>query len=249
MTQSLRDRLTNEVHSTLLIGLRSVGQALADLRPGDTNRRAPSTRELEQVSTVVLGFAATVAGLAAENMVRSGGRLFLDLGRRVERAFATSRLIAQAIDYGPGQQPGPLEPALRLSLELCDSVITYRNRYLSALHPGPVLDLVLADAGNPRALAFQLAAIRDILAELARAPGAPLPLQASRLLRDARELARAAATLPEREAAMVVPARLRAIERGVTDLSEQISRQYFAILPLAHRVGGDEETSPLRGMA
>lgn len=248
-TQSLRDRLTNEVHSTLLIGLRNVGKALADLRPGETDRRAPSTRELEQVSSVVLGFSATVAGLAAENMVRSGGRLFLDLGRRVERAWATARLIAQAIDQSAAQQPGPLEPALRLALELCDSVITYRNRYLSTLHAGPVLDLVLADAGNPRALAFQLAAIRDILAELARAPGAPLPLQASRLLRDARELARAAATVPEREAATVLPERLRAIERGVTELSEQISRKYFAILPAAHRVGGDEAASPLRGMA
>ena len=249
MTQSLRDRLTNEVHSTLTIGLRNVGQALADLRPGTTDRLAPSTRELAHVSTVVLGFSATVAGLAAENMLRSGGRLFLDLGRRVERAWSTSRLIAQAVDYSKAQQPGPLDPALRLALELCDSVITYRSRYLSTLQPGPVLDLVLADESNPRALAFQLAAIRDILAELARAPGATLPSIASRLLREARDIARAAGTGAERQVTTTLPAQLRAIERGVTDLSEQISRQYFAILPLAQRVGGDEETPALRGMA
>ncbi len=249
MTQSLRDRLTNEVHSTLLIGLRNVGHALSELRPSATGRLTPSIRELAHVSTVVLGFSATVAGLAAENMLRSGGRLFLDLGRRVERAWATSRLIAQAVDYGTGQHTGPLDPALRLALELCNSVITYRSRYLSTLQPGPVFDLVLADESNPRALAFQLAAIRDILAELARAPGAPLPSGASRLLRETREIARVAATVPERQVATTLPAQLRAIERGVTDLSEQISRQYFAILPLAQRVGGDEETPPLRGMA
>jgi len=249
LTQSLRDRLTNEVHSTLLAGLRNVGQALADLRPGETDRRAPSTRELAQVSTIVLGFSATVAGLATENMLRSGGRLFLDLGRRVERAWATARLIAQAIDHGTAQQHGPLEPGLRLALELCDSVITYRSRYLSTLQPGPVLDLVLADESNPRALVFQLAAIRDILAELARAPGALLPSVASRLLREARDIARSAASVPPQAFSTAVPAQLRAIERGVTELSEQLSRQYFAILPLAHRLGGDEETPPLRGMA
>lgn len=249
MTQSLRDRLTNEVHSTLLIGLRNVGQALADLSPGTVGRIAPSTRELAHVSTVVLGFSATVAGLAAENMLRSGGRLFLDLGRRVERAWSTARLIAQAVDYTTAHQPGPLEPALRLALELCDSVITYRSRYLSTLQPGPVLDLVLADESNPRALVFQLAAIRDILAELARAPGATLPNIASRLLRETRDVARAAGTVPERQVATTLPAQLRAIERGVTELSEQISRKYFAILPLAQRLGDDEEPTPLRGMA
>lgn len=249
MTQSLRDRLTNEVHSTLLVGLRAVGQALADLLPGGNDRPTASMRELEQVSTVVLGFSATVAGLAAENMVRSGGRLFLDLGRRVERAWSTARLIAQAIDHGAASQPGPLEPGLRLSLELCDSVITYRSRYLSTLQAGPVLDLVLADEGNPRALVFQLAAIRDMLAELARAPHGALPTAASRMLRDTREIARTSSAIPEREAAITLPAQLRSIERGVTELSEQISRQYFTILPLAHRVGGDDETPPLRGMA
>lgn len=248
LTQNLRDRLTNEVHATITVGLRNVGQALGELRPGATDRAAPSTRELEQVSTVILGFSATVAGLAAENMLRTGGRLFLDLGRRVERAWSTARLIAQAIDRS-GTQPGPIEPGLRLGLELCDSVITYRNRYLSTLQPGPVLDLILADESNPRALGFQLASIRDILAELARIPRATLPTVASRLLRETRDIARAAGSVPERQVIATLPAQLRGIEREVTELSEQIGRQYFAILPIAQRVGGSEETLALRGMA
>jgi uncharacterized alpha-E superfamily protein len=207
-------------------------------------------RDLEHVSTVTLTFAATVAGLAAENMVRSGGRLFLDLGRRVERAWATARMMAQALDQqGAALQPGPLEPGLRLALELCDSVITYRSRYLTTLQPGPVLDVVLADEGNPRALTFQLAAIRDILAELARVPGSPLPAAASALLREVREIARDAATVPERQTAATAPAKLRAVEKGVTALSNQISRQYFTVLPAARQVGLAEEAPPLRGMA
>ncbi len=51
-------------------------------------------------------------------------------------------------------------------LELCDSVITYRSRYLTVLQPAPALDLVLADPSNPRALAFQLEAISRNLSEV-----------------------------------------------------------------------------------
>lgn len=250
LTEALRDRLTREVHTTLAHGLRNVGQALARLQAQEPGAEPPSIRELEHVSTVVLGFAATVAGLAAENMVRSGGRLLLDLGRRVERAWSTARLLATALDQqGAAAQPGPLEPGLRLALELCDSVITYRSRYLTTLQPGPVMDLVLADEGNPRALGFQLASIRDILAELSRVPGAELPMAASALLRETREIARVAAVEPERQISATLPARLRAVEKGISTLSDQIARQYFSVLPAQHRVGVTDEAPPLRGMA
>lgn len=242
----LRDRLTREVHTTLTHGLRNLQHALGPLKAGGGG----GMRELEHLCTVILGFAATVAGLAAENMVRSGGRLFLDLGRRVERAWWTARMLAHGLEQpGGSSQPAPLEPGLRLALELCDSVITYRNRYLTSMQPGPILDLVLADEGNPRALAFQLVAVRDILAELARAPGAELPLATSALLREARDIARTAALVSEREAATTLSARLRAVEKGTSTLSDRIARQYFAVLPAAHRLGGAEEAPELKGMA
>jgi hypothetical protein len=114
-----------------------------------------------------LGHCRAVAGLAAENMVRGGGRLFLDLGRRVERARAIANELACVLDEPAAQaRPTRLEPGLRLALELRDSVITYRARYLSVMQAGAVLDLVMADEGNPRGLAYQLAATRDLLAEL-----------------------------------------------------------------------------------
>ncbi len=242
----LRDRLTREVHSTLVQGLRNLGQAMAPLRVGESG----GPRDLEHLCAVILGFAATMAGLAAENMVRSGGRLFLDLGRRVERAWWTARMVAQSLDQRvTPMQPAPLEPGLRLALELCDSMITYRNRYLTSMQAGPILDLVLADEGNPRALAFQLVAIRDILAELARAPGAELPLATSGLLRETRDIASAAALVSDREASTTLPARLRAVERSTSTLSDRIARQYFAILPAAHRLGDAEEVPELKGMA
>ena len=66
------------------------------------------------------------------------------------------------------QPPARIEAGLRLVLELCDSAITYRSRYLNVLQPAPVLDLVLADQGNPRGLAFQLAPMHRLLDELRR---------------------------------------------------------------------------------
>ena len=125
-----------------------------------------------QAMSRVLAFAATLSGLAAENMVRGGGRLFLDLGRRVERAQAVADQIACALEFpGAAQQPARVEHGLRLALELCDSSITYRSRYLAVLQPAPALDLLLADDGNPRGLAFQLAAMRALLSEIAGGGG------------------------------------------------------------------------------
>ena len=62
-----------------------------------------------------------------------------------------------------------------VALELCDSTITYRTRYLGQLQPAPVLDLVILDDSNPRSLAFQLRAIEGHLDYLARVSGVRVP--------------------------------------------------------------------------
>ncbi len=104
--------------------------------PADAKRG--SLEHASNLTTEILEFAATVAGLAAENMVRGGGRLFLDFGRRVERAQSIAAELAQVLDQpGALTQPGRVEAGLRLALELRDSVITYRTRYLAVLQPAP----------------------------------------------------------------------------------------------------------------
>ena len=52
---------------------------------------------------------------------------------------------------------------LEALLAVADSSITYRRRYLAGLHPAAVVDLLLVDEGNPRAVLFQIAALRDHL--------------------------------------------------------------------------------------
>jgi len=54
-----------------------------------------------------------------------------------------------------------LLPRLEAILEIADSSMTYRYRYLSTLQLAPVLDLILADETNPRSAIFQLIALAD----------------------------------------------------------------------------------------
>jgi uncharacterized alpha-E superfamily protein len=208
---------------------------------------------LTAVADGILAFSATIAGLAAENMVRGGGRLFLDFGRRIERAQNIAAWVARALDQpGATAQPGRIEPGLRVALELCDSVITYRSRYLSLIQPAPVLDLVLADAGNPRGLAFQLAATRDMLAEL-EAGGGPSPGladAAATLGEEVQDMVNMVIGAPQQaEAALALPKRLAALEGAVAALSDRVSGRYFALLPLAHSLGLESREAARAGVA
>src|SRR5262249_14402553 len=55
-----------------------------------------------------------------------------------------------------------LDGALDVLLELADSQITYRLRYVMVAAPAPVIDLVVLDPNNPRSLATSWAASRPI---------------------------------------------------------------------------------------
>ena len=131
-------------------------------------------------------FVATLSGLAQENMTRGTGWLFLDLGRRIERA---QFVLASAL--GPFEHsPIDWDAAMRIALELCDSTISYRWRYLGQLQPAPVLDLVVLDDSNPRAFAFQLRSIRNHLERLGQASGAYVPPLADSFESDLLEVVR-----------------------------------------------------------
>lgn len=227
LTDSLRDRLTGEMHGAMLHALRDAHAGRNDMERAG----------LDGVATALLGVqrvATTLAGLAAEGMVRGGGWRFLDLGRRLERAHGTALTLARVLD----QPPARIDVALRLALELCDSLITYRGRYTAALHPAPALDLVLADPGNPRALGFQYAAAGRLLGEVDGSRASGLAGAAAGLLArtDALVACVAAATDPAGEAAGL-PEGLRALAEATERLSDDVTRHYFALLPPLRTLG------------
>ena len=92
-----------------------------------------------------------------------------------------------------------LEPLL----EVADSSMTYRRRYFAEPQLPPVLDLLLADGTNPRALAFQLAAMSVLLSHLPRHPRAPSPTREERMVAHAIE-------------ALALPTSMRSASRAPT---------------------------------
>jgi uncharacterized alpha-E superfamily protein len=247
VTGLLRDQVTGEMHAVTARGLREVEEALGRINPRGERQALDVTA---QAMARVLTFAATLSGLAAENMVRGGGRLFLDLGRRVERAQAVADQIACVLEFpGAAQQPARIEHGLRLGLELCDSSITYRSRYLAVFQPAPALDLLLADDGNPRGLAFQLVAMRALLSEIGGGD-ATLAAAAAALEDEAQAMVRFVAEAADQSvAALFLPARLRSLRDAIADLSDRVSRRYFALLPTARTVGIEAPARPMRGAA
>ncbi len=240
LTDSVRDRLTGDMYATFTQALRTAHAQAAAVRR--------SLDELAHALVAVLRFSTAVAGVAAENMVRGGGWIFLELGRRLERAHAIAVEIGFALDLPPPR----IEAGLRLGLELCDSTITYRSRYFDVLQPAPVLDLVLADQGNPRGFAFQCAAMHGLLDELTGEAGGREALAGAvaGMLAEAEALVRRVAVAPdEAVAAAGSAAELVAIAGAVAALSGRITQRYFALLPLVRTVGLSTEPPALRGAA
>ncbi len=230
LTNTLRDRFSADM-------VAAVGPLLSNVRQKILDARGNVDPLLAALDDVVR-FVATLSGLAQENMTRGTGWLFLDLGRRVER----SHFIITSALGAFNQSPIDWDAAMRIALELCDSTITYRTRYLGQLQPAPVLDLVVLDDSNPRALAFQLRAIRNHLERLGQASGAYVP---DPLLSLDGDLGCVIQLFAGEEKAWrhegLALTMLREIaedtEHRIEDLSEAITRAYFSHVPAAQAVG------------
>jgi uncharacterized circularly permuted ATP-grasp superfamily protein/uncharacterized alpha-E superfamily protein len=225
LVDTLRDRLSGEMHAAAVEGLATLAAARQGLRGV---RAAASISSTGEFARQALQFGALISGYAAENMVRGGGRLFLDLGRRIERAQAISRQLAHAFD----QPAGHLATGLLLALELCDSTLTYRARYLTVLQVAPVLDLVVADDGNPRGLGYQLVAARRVLGVLGGNEAADLAAAIDPMVAETRLIVSDLVADGGETATDGLPRRLRALEQQLASLSDAVARQYFALLPV-----------------
>lgn len=119
-----------------------------------SKRPAALQLHLDQTITSLSAFA----GLLSDSTTRGHGWRFLEIGRRLERGLQTIDLLR----HGMGSQSDNLD----LVLQIADSSITYRSRYLTVLRPNYVLDLLLFDETNPRSVAFQLASLAELAEKL-----------------------------------------------------------------------------------
>jgi uncharacterized alpha-E superfamily protein len=230
LTSAMRDRFSLDM-------ITAAGPVMAEVRQRLLAARGNLDPLLAALDDIVR-FVAILSGLAQENMTRGTGWRFLDLGRRLERAeFVVTGVL------GPfGHSPIDWDAAMRLALELCDSTITYRTRYLGQLQPAPVLDLVILDDSNPRSLVFQLYAMETDLDYLARVSGvhvASLPDSFEADLNAAvKQFAGDEQVWRHEGLALALLRDLAADAHHRLDLiSEAITRAYFSHVPAAQAVG------------
>ncbi|MBA3008632.1 MAG: circularly permuted type 2 ATP-grasp protein [Proteobacteria bacterium] len=160
---SVRDRLSND--SWLILGRME----------NELNRFVPlrhnQISEVQELVDEMLLTLSAFAGLAQESMTRGMGWRFMDMGRRIERARYMIGLLQRLFS----SKGIPKSHDLEVLLEVADSTITYHTRYRTTFHMDPIVDLLLLDELNPRAVGFQMAALFDHVETLPRS--APRPFR------------------------------------------------------------------------
>ncbi len=169
----VRERLSLEVWQTLLRFANAVPESQDDA--GD------AVKLLDRLNAGIVTLAS-LNGLTAENMTRNFGWRFQDMGRRMERAFNLAELLLALFR----ERPSAEEETARLffMLNVADSVITFRQRYLFAPVLPLILDLLVVDESNPRGIGFQFATISEHLWALPQATQHSPHLEEQRIVLD-----------------------------------------------------------------
>jgi uncharacterized circularly permuted ATP-grasp superfamily protein/uncharacterized alpha-E superfamily protein len=146
---------------------------LDSARPGTHIRRSQRLTAASQVLDRFVLSLSAFAGLLADSTTRGHGWRFLEIGRRLERAMQMTELLRHGIAATP---PDPLS-TMEMMLQVADSSITYRSRYLTELRAPNLLELLLTDETNPRSVAFQLSSLETLLEKLPEREGDRRPLE------------------------------------------------------------------------
>ena len=122
--------------------------------------------DIVQITEDLQTLLAAFAGIVIDGMTRTQVFQFLDLGRRIERSQQILDLLNHGILHDENHKPNRTE--LETTLELMQSLMTYRSRYLAQVHQTGVIDLVVCDETNPRSLAYQFLRAQQHIDQLPR---------------------------------------------------------------------------------
>ncbi len=166
----LRERISTDAWRVL----NRLDQDFSARRPSEPLQLLGASEVLDQAILTLASFS----GLVMESMTRGQGWHFLNIGRRMERATQMVDLMR----YGLGTKPTANNARLATLLEIADSSITYRSRYLTTMQTDLVLDLLLVDESSPRSLAFQLKRLDEYITRLPQAKNAALRTAESKFI-------------------------------------------------------------------
>jgi uncharacterized alpha-E superfamily protein len=197
---------------------------------------------LNQRVIILAGFG----GIAMESMTRGHAWRFLDMGRKIERALHTIGLLQWTLmpNTSVANIPGSANieaTLLEALLEIADSSMTYRRRYLSGVQTAAVLDLLIADESNPRSLVYLLHALREVIDKLPNDPNRAVRTPEQRIvvslltavqLADIQELARP----DEAGRRLSLGEFLGDLREDVPMLAEAISHHYLSHLQTSRQL-------------
>lgn len=206
----------------------------SDIEARQANLSRPPPRQLSQaldeLDPLITSLVA-FSGLCQENMTHNEGWHFLEIGRRLERGTNIANLLMSTL------VPAVEEPDENMLIEsvlgISDSLITYRRRYQAGTRVGALLDLVLQDESNPRALAYQFITLERLVGDLpisdlaiGRTAAEKLVLKSLTNIRLAEidQLIHVDPTSKQREALATM---LTGLTNELAALSDAITAQYF----------------------
>ena len=167
--------------------------------------------------------AAMYSGYVASTISRDAGYDFLALGRSLERADMTARLLAAALGT-----PAREDEHWVTTLRACSAHEAYLRRYQRVVAGRPVLEFLLLDRQFPRSVLHALTVGEEALARLE--PAAERDGRTGQASEARRLIGRVRTDLeflsPE-ALGHGLPERLQATQRGVSDTSESVARRYF----------------------
>jgi uncharacterized alpha-E superfamily protein len=126
-------------------------------RPGTVQASGPAQHRF---FSWVRDRAATLAGLADSTLSRDDGWLFLALGRSVERADMTTRLLSAHT----GESLGPSR--WTTLLRSCSAYEAYLRTYHRAVDASSAVEFLVLDRNFPRSVFHTLSAAETCLVEL-----------------------------------------------------------------------------------
>jgi uncharacterized alpha-E superfamily protein len=196
-------------------------------------------RTLEELLDRMVMRLASFSGSVMEAMTRGHGWRLLDIGRRLERALQITSLLRGGLVKPPADERARLE----LLLGAADSSITYRSRYLTSMQADLVIDLLLVDDANPRAVAFQLQRLKEHVGMLPQDPSVVRRSPEARLITDALAAVELSQldqlSLLEDGERPELDALLLRIEQDLERLSEALTQDYLthvkAVRQMANR--------------
>lgn len=149
-SKSVRDRLSEDSRYVL---------SMIEVEEGD---QIVSYDEILEYLILLITRLASLSGLGIESMSRETGWYFMNIGKRIERASYTIRLVTSVLNLSTLYNKSMFEALLNIN----DIKITYRRRYRYRIEAESVLDILLFDETNPRSLAYQLRKLGEYVSYL-----------------------------------------------------------------------------------